>query len=303
MSIGCPRERSRSGIHSTGTSAYGSPYDNGSQSPDTRLGAQGIRPPAAQRALPRLRARSRTGRDHHVGADGRAGAFLRRAAVLARRAGRRQGRRPPDQLSRVLRRVVRRRAPWRSHRAHQSTAHRRRTALRGRPRGMRSRRDPGRLGRHDPRRRRRTIIDVEHAWHVSDTFADWDSVDLRRTDGGTLAAIMYTSGTTSRPKGVMVTHAAYLNAGDVVAGHLRLRRYDRNLIVLPLFHGNAQYYSTMSAFVSGASVALTPGSVPADGRSRRWPPERRSPAFSPLRSGCCSLSRSPMPTTCTRCAS
>ncbi|WP_405813670.1 AMP-binding protein [Streptomyces sp. NBC_01390] len=104
----------------------------------------------------------------------------------------------------------------------------------------------------------RTIIDVEHAWHVSDTFADWDSVDLRRTDGGTLAAIMYTSGTTSRPKGVMVTHAAYLNAGDVVAGHLRLRRYDRNLIVLPLFHGNAQYYSTMSAFVSGASVALTP---------------------------------------------
>lgn len=149
----------------------------------------------------------------------------------------------------------------------------------------------------------RTIIDVEHAWHVSDTFADWDSVDLRRTDGGTLAAIMYTSGTTSRPKGVMVTHAAYLNAGDVVAGHLRLRRYDRNLIVLPLFHGNAQYYSTMSAFVSGASVALTPGSVPADGRSRRWPPERRSPAFSPLRSGCCSLSRSPMPTTCTSCAS
>ncbi len=69
-------------------------------------------------------------------------------------------------------------------------------------------------------------------------------------------AILYTSGTTSRPKGVIVTHAAYLHAGEVVAGHLRLRPDDRQLIVLPLFHGNAQYYSTMSALVTGASIAL-----------------------------------------------
>ncbi len=71
--------------------------------------------------------------------------------------------------------------------------------------------------------------------------------------------ILYTSGTTSRPKGVMVTHAAYLHVGDAVAGHLRLRPDDRQLVVLPLFHGNAQYYSTCSALVTGASIALTPG--------------------------------------------
>lgn len=70
--------------------------------------------------------------------------------------------------------------------------------------------------------------------------------------------ILYTSGTTSRPKGVLVSHAAYLHVGDVVAGHLRLRPDDRQLVVLPLFHGNAQYYSSMSAFVTGASVALSP---------------------------------------------
>ena len=70
--------------------------------------------------------------------------------------------------------------------------------------------------------------------------------------------VLYTSGTTSRPKGVLVTHAAYLHCGDVVAGHLRLRPEDRNLVVLPLFHGNAQYYSTMSALVTGASIALAP---------------------------------------------
>ncbi|MPZ69542.1 MAG: AMP-binding protein [Actinobacteria bacterium] len=70
------------------------------------------------------------------------------------------------------------------------------------------------------------------------------------------AAILYTSGTTSRPKGVIVTHANYIYAGDVVAQHLRITSADRWLVVLPLFHANAQYYSTTSALVSGASVAV-----------------------------------------------
>ncbi|HEX6359603.1 class I adenylate-forming enzyme family protein [Actinophytocola sp.] len=71
-------------------------------------------------------------------------------------------------------------------------------------------------------------------------------------------SVLYTSGTTSRPKGVVITHASYLAAGDVVAGHLRLTPVDRQLVVLPLFHGNAQFYSTMSALVTGASIALAP---------------------------------------------
>ena len=70
------------------------------------------------------------------------------------------------------------------------------------------------------------------------------------------AAILYTSGTTARPKGVLVTHANYLCAGETVARAVRLAPEDRHLCVLPLFHGNAQYYSTMSALVAGASVAL-----------------------------------------------
>lgn len=69
------------------------------------------------------------------------------------------------------------------------------------------------------------------------------------------ASIMYTSGTTSRPKGVQVTHANYLYAGETVAKAIRLTPEDRHFVVLPLFHANAQYYSTMSALVTGASVA------------------------------------------------
>jgi carnitine-CoA ligase len=70
--------------------------------------------------------------------------------------------------------------------------------------------------------------------------------------------VLYTSGTTSRPKGVLVTNANYLYVGESVAEYLRLRPEDRGLIVLPMFHGNAQYYSTMSSLVTGASLGLAP---------------------------------------------
>jgi carnitine-CoA ligase len=80
--------------------------------------------------------------------------------------------------------------------------------------------------------------------------------DLPTVNPLATAAVLYTSGTTSRPKGVLITHANYLHAGNVVAQHLRLRPDDRWLVVLPLFHANAQYYSSMSALVTGASLAL-----------------------------------------------
>ena len=70
-------------------------------------------------------------------------------------------------------------------------------------------------------------------------------------------AILYTSGTTSRPKGCVITHANYIHAGEAVAQHAGVRTDDRNLVVLPYFHGNAQYYSTMSALVAGASLVVT----------------------------------------------
>lgn len=72
-----------------------------------------------------------------------------------------------------------------------------------------------------------------------------------------VAAMMYTSGTTSRPKGVLITHANYLYAGEVMSKSIRLTPEDRQFIVLPLFHANAQYYSSMSALTVGASIAMT----------------------------------------------
>jgi crotonobetaine/carnitine-CoA ligase len=71
-------------------------------------------------------------------------------------------------------------------------------------------------------------------------------------------AVMYTSGTTARPKGVRVTAGNYVFAGEVYAAAMRVQPGDRVLTVLPLFHANAQYYSVMGALVSGATILLMP---------------------------------------------
>jgi len=73
-----------------------------------------------------------------------------------------------------------------------------------------------------------------------------------------VSAILHTSGTTSRAKGVMVTDANYVAAGRAVEGRWSVTAADRWLVVLPLYHANAQYYCVMSALVAGASIALAP---------------------------------------------
>ena len=70
------------------------------------------------------------------------------------------------------------------------------------------------------------------------------------------AAILYTSGTTSLPKGVIVTHANYIFLGEQISKNVGLNSDDRWHLHLQLFHGNAQYYSTMTALTVGASIAL-----------------------------------------------
>lgn len=113
-----------------------------------------------------------------------------------------------------------------------------------------------------------TVVDIGEDWVRAEDveyFSGLGPIDVDPTD---TLGVLYTSGTTSRPKGVEVSHAAYLLCGDLVAGHLRLRPDDRGLIVLPIFHGNGQYYVTMSALVTGASVALAP-SFSASGWSTR----------------------------------
>ena len=78
------------------------------------------------------------------------------------------------------------------------------------------------------------------------------------TDSADELGIIYTSGTTARPKGAIVSHASYLFAGEVVSKAICLSPDDRLIVCLPLFHANAQYYSTMGALTARATLILLP---------------------------------------------
>jgi crotonobetaine/carnitine-CoA ligase len=71
-------------------------------------------------------------------------------------------------------------------------------------------------------------------------------------------AVLFTSGTTSAPKGVVVSQGTYAHTGRVMAEAARLQPHHRFLVALPLFHANAQYYCFAAAIAVGASVALVP---------------------------------------------
>jgi long-chain acyl-CoA synthetase len=68
------------------------------------------------------------------------------------------------------------------------------------------------------------------------------------------ALLMYTSGTTGTPKGVLLTHANLLHAARSMASWHSLTQADTVLSSLPIYHINGQVISTITPFVSGGSV-------------------------------------------------
>lgn len=70
--------------------------------------------------------------------------------------------------------------------------------------------------------------------------------------------IQYTSGTTSRPKGVVWTNANALWGAKHNAQHESLQPTDTHLCFLPLFHVNAQSYSVAAALWVGATCVVQP---------------------------------------------
>jgi crotonobetaine/carnitine-CoA ligase len=70
--------------------------------------------------------------------------------------------------------------------------------------------------------------------------------------------ILYTSGTTGFPKGVMHSQRNFVLAGEAFVERMHLQPDDRLMVVLPLFHINALFYSLGGALAAGASLLLVP---------------------------------------------
>ena len=79
---------------------------------------------------------------------------------------------------------------------------------------------------------------------------------LAAVEESDLLTINYTSGTTSRPKGVMITHRnAWVNAVGMLM-HMPMSPADRYLWTLPMFHANGWTFTWIVTAVGGCHVCL-----------------------------------------------
>jgi len=83
--------------------------------------------------------------------------------------------------------------------------------------------------------------------------------DVARPAGTDVALLLRTSGTTSKPKRVPLTHSNLLASAHSIAATLALTPADRALNIMPLFHIHGLVGVLLSSLAAGASVVCTPG--------------------------------------------
>ena len=104
---------------------------------------------------------------------------------------------------------------------------------------------------------------------VLDASLDGGSVVLSNTSGNLtksvnaqapspedVALFLHTSGTTSRPKGVPLTHANLMKSISNIKNHYELTPNDVSIIVMPLFHVHGLMGASLSTLNSGGSLVI-----------------------------------------------
>jgi malonyl-CoA/methylmalonyl-CoA synthetase len=84
---------------------------------------------------------------------------------------------------------------------------------------------------------------------------DFETVTRRADD---LAAILYTSGTTGRSKGAMLTHGNLVSNALTLVDYWRFTRDDVLLHALPIYHTHGLFVATNTVLFAGASMLFLP---------------------------------------------
>lgn len=69
-------------------------------------------------------------------------------------------------------------------------------------------------------------------------------------------AILYTSGTTGKPKGAVLTHSAFMHSAENLVHAYSYTQHDRHLVVLPLSFTGGILTLSQPVFVSGGTIVL-----------------------------------------------
>jgi long-chain acyl-CoA synthetase len=96
-------------------------------------------------------------------------------------------------------------------------------------------------------------------WELMDKSSSEAPPHVEINEKNDVAAILYTSGTTGFPKGVLQTHFNIRRNAEMIQEFLNAKPDFRFMLILPLFHVNAQIVTVMAPFSIGASCILTPG--------------------------------------------
>ena len=85
-----------------------------------------------------------------------------------------------------------------------------------------------------------------------------DDLPVGASDSDAEAIIIYTSGTSGKPKGCLLTHGNLIANARQIARWLRFTEHDRLLTIMPLFHMNAVSVTTLTPLFAGASTVVCP---------------------------------------------
>ena len=103
------------------------------------------------------------------------------------------------------------------------------------------------------------VEDTLNFWNLMEKASNYAPPKIKINEKNDIAAILYTSGTTGFPKGVLQTHFNIRRNAEMTRDYLGPDEEFRFMLILPLFHVNAQIVTVMTPFLAGASCILTPG--------------------------------------------